>query len=66
MGRALEKFPPLLIIECHQLELGGRIIAAITQGEVIRKILQPLKLAVDPPLIAPAHVRQEAFAWSSA
>ena len=23
MGRALEKFPPLLIIEFHQLELGG-------------------------------------------
>jgi hypothetical protein len=43
-----------------------RIIAAITQGEVIRKILRHLKLAVDPPPIAPARVRQEAFAWSSA
>ena len=43
-----------------------RTIAAITHGEVIRKILQHLKLAVDPPLIAPARVRQEAFAWSSA
>jgi len=43
-----------------------RIIAAITQGEVIRKILRHLKLAVDPPSIAPARVRQEAFAWSSA
>jgi hypothetical protein len=43
-----------------------RIIAAITHGEVIRKILQHLKLSADPPPIAPARVRQEAFAWSSA
>src|SRR5437879_1778755 len=43
-----------------------RIIAAITHGEVIRKILRHLKLAVDPPPIAPARVRQGAFAWSSA
>lgn len=42
------------------------MIAAITQGEVIRKILQPLKLSADPPPIAPAHVRQDAFAWASA
>jgi hypothetical protein len=38
-----------------------RIIAAITEVNVIRKILRHLKLAVDPPPIAPA--RQEAFAW---
>jgi hypothetical protein len=43
-----------------------RIIAVMTHGEVIRKILQHLKLAVDPPPIAPARVRQDAFAWSSA
>ena len=43
-----------------------RIIAAITQGEVIQKILRHLKLAADPPPMAPARVRQEAFAWSSA
>jgi hypothetical protein len=43
-----------------------RITAAITHGEVIQKILRHLKLAVDPPPIAPARVRQEAFAWSSA
>jgi hypothetical protein len=43
-----------------------RIIAAITQGEVIRKILRHLKRAADPPPIAPARVSQEAFAWSSA
>src|SRR5499426_1728333 len=43
-----------------------RIIAAIMQGEVIRKSLQHLKLSADPPPMAPARVRQEAFAWSSA
>jgi hypothetical protein len=49
---------------CQQEAL--RIIAAITQGEVIRTILRHLKRAVDPPPIAPTRVRQEAFAWSSA
>jgi hypothetical protein len=49
---------------CHEGTL--RIIAAITHGEVIRKILRHLKLAVDPPPIAPARLRQDAFAWSSA
>jgi hypothetical protein len=43
-----------------------RIIAAITHGEVIRKIRQHLKLSADPPRIALARVCQEAFAWSSA
>jgi hypothetical protein len=43
-----------------------RIIAAITHGEVIQKILRHLKLAADPPPIALACVRQAAFAWSSA
>ena len=36
-----------------------RLIAVITQGEVIRKILRHLKLAADPPSIAPARTRQE-------
>jgi hypothetical protein len=43
-----------------------RIIAAITQGEVIRQILRHLKLSAEPPPLAPARVHQEAFAWSSA
>jgi len=50
--------------------LGGQgtlhIIAVITQGVVIQKILQHLKLAADPPPIAPARLRQDAFAWASA
>src|SRR5215813_1875016 len=36
-----------------------RLIAVITQGEVIRKILRHLKLSADPPPIAPARARQE-------
>ena len=39
-----------------------RLIAAITHGEVIQKILQHLKLSADPPPMAPARVRQAAFA----
>jgi hypothetical protein len=46
---------------CHQGTL--RIIAAITQGEVIRKILRHVKLAPDLPSMAPARSRQEAFDW---
>jgi len=46
---------------CHQGTL--RIIAAMTQGEVIRKILRHVKLSADPPPIAPARSRQEAFDW---
>ncbi len=42
-----------------------RIIAAITQTEVIRKILRHLKLATDPPPIAPARACQATFAWAS-
>jgi len=45
---------------CQQGRL--RIIAAITERSVIQKILHHLKLAGDPPLIAPAQ--QAAFAWA--
>ena len=44
---------------CQQGRL--RIIAVITERSVIKKILRHVKLAVDPPPIAPA--RQAAFAW---
>jgi hypothetical protein len=40
-----------------------RLIAVITQGEVIRKILRHLKRAADPPLIAPARSRQAPYDW---
>jgi hypothetical protein len=49
---------------CHQGAL--RLIAALTPGEVLRKILRPLQRAADPPPMAPARCRQAAFAWSSA
>jgi Putative transposase/Transposase zinc-binding domain len=66
-ARLLKRVFALDMAHCPWCQRGAlRIIAAMTQGEVIRQILQHLKLAVDPPLIAPAHVRQEAFAWSPA
>jgi len=40
-----------------------RLIAVITQGEVIRKILRHLKLSADPPPIAPACPRQATCDW---
>jgi len=43
-----------------------RLIAVITQGEVISKILRHLKRAADPPPIAPARARQERDAFASA
>jgi hypothetical protein len=46
---------------CRQGSL--RIIAAITQAEVIRKILRHLKRAADPPPIVPARARQATFGW---
>jgi hypothetical protein len=37
------------------------MIAAITQAAVIRKIFRHLKLAADPPPIAPARARQRSI-----
>ena len=66
-ARLLKRVCALAMARCPLCQPGSlRIIAAITQGEVIRTMLRHLKLAVDPPPIAPARGRQEAFAWSSA
>jgi hypothetical protein len=66
-ARLLKRVFALDMARCPWCPQGTlRIIAALTHSEVIRKILQHLKLAADPPPIAPARVRQEAFAWSSA
>jgi hypothetical protein len=66
-ARLLKRVFTLEMARCSFCQRGAlRIIAAITRSEVIRKILQHLKLSADPPPIAPARVRQEAFAWSSA
>ena len=49
----------------------GRILLALQSGVLASRQIDDgreiwsLKLAVDPPPIAPARVRQEAFAWSS-
>ena len=40
-----------------------RLIAVITQGEVISKILRHLKRSADPPPIAPARSRQASCDW---
>ena len=40
-----------------------RLIAVITQGAVIHKILRHLKRAADPPPIAPARSRQAPCDW---
>jgi hypothetical protein len=66
-ARLLKRVFALDMARCPWCQRGVlRLIAAITHGEVIRKILQHLKLSADPPPIAPARVRQAAFAWSSA
>src|SRR5215470_9687654 len=66
-ARLLKRVFALDMARCSCCPQGSlRIIAAITQGEVIRKSLRYLKLAVDSPSIAPARVSQEAFACSSA
>ena len=65
-ARLLKRVFALAMARCPFCQQGSlRIIAAITHGEVIRKVLRHLKLAADPPPIAPARLRQEAFAWSS-
>ena len=65
--RLLKRVFALDMARCPWCQRGSlRMIAAITHGEGIRKILQPLQLSADSPPIAPARVRQEAFAWSSA
>jgi hypothetical protein len=46
---------------CHQGTL--QLIAVITQGEAIGKILRHLKLATDPPPLAPARSRQVPIDW---
>ena len=65
-ARLLKSVFALDMARCPWCQRGAlRIIVAITHGEGIRKILRHLKRAADPPPIAPACVRQEAFAWSS-
>ena len=63
-ARFLKRVFALELATCPFCRQGSlRMIAAITQGEVITKILRHLKLAADPPPIAPARSRQAMFDW---
>ena len=63
-ARLLKRVFALDLGTCLFCQRGAfRIMAAITQAEVIRKILRYLKLAADPPPIAPARARQATFDW---
>jgi hypothetical protein len=42
-----------------------RLIAVITQGAVIRKILRHLKRVADPPPITPVRTRQTTCDWAA-
>src|SRR5713101_754033 len=63
-ARLLKRVFALDMATCPLCRQGSlRIIAAITQAEASRKILRHLKLAADPPPIAPARAHQETFDW---
>jgi Putative transposase/Transposase zinc-binding domain len=63
-ARLLQRVFALDMMHCPWCQHGTlRLIAVITQGTVIRKILRHLKLAADPPPIAPAHARQAHCDW---
>ena len=63
-ARLLQRVFALDMARCPFCPRGTlRLIAVITQGEVIRKILRHLKLAADPPSIAPARTRQAPYDW---
>ena len=59
-ARLLHRVFALDMAQCPFCQRGTlRLIAVITQGAVICKILRHLKLSADPPPIAPARARQE-------
>ena len=66
-ARLLKRVFSLDLERCPRCQSGTlRIIAAISAGPVIRRILRHLKLAADPPPLAPARLEQGRFAWTSA
>jgi hypothetical protein len=63
-ARLLKRVFALELAPCPFCRQGAlRMIAAITQAEVLRKMLRHLKLAADPPPLAPARARQATFDW---
>ena len=63
-ARLLQRVFALELVHCPWCQRGTlRLIAVMTQSEVIRTILRHLKCAVDPPPIAPARARQVPWDW---
>jgi hypothetical protein len=63
-ARLLQRVFALDMVHCPFCQRGTlRLIAVITQGAVIHKILRHLKRAADPPPIAPARSRQALCDW---
>ena len=63
-ARLLQRVFALDMAHCPWCQCGTlRLIAVITQGAVIHKILRHLKRAADPPPIAPARSRQAPCDW---
>src|SRR5262249_20771615 len=63
-ARLLQRVLALDMARCPWCRRGTlRIIAVITQGEVISKILRHLKRAADPPPIAPARGHHALFTF---
>ena len=63
-ARLLKRVFALDLGTCPVCQRGTlQILVAITQAEVIRKMLRHLKRAADPPPIAPARARQATFDW---
>jgi hypothetical protein len=62
--RLLQRVFALDLTRCPFCPRGTlRLIAVMTQAEVIREILRHLKRAADPPPIAPARTRQAPYDW---
>jgi putative transposase len=63
-ARLLQRVFGLEMVTCPFCQRGTlRLIAVITQGAVIRKILRHLQRSADPPPIAPARPRQATCDW---
>jgi hypothetical protein len=63
-ARLLQRVFDVDMATCPFCQRGAlRLIAVITQGEVISKILRHLKLSADPPPIAPVRSRQATCDW---
>src|SRR5215510_14936127 len=63
-ARLLQRVFALDMATCPFCQQGMlRLIAVITQGEVIGKILRHLKLAADPPPLTPARSRHAPCDW---